>query len=165
MTIVQELVPLKLERLVTEALIHSSMMRIFVKMKFHASVMELKNAKSFVSCSGGICNHIFVAKTCAPSWIKMTLVVVLQNLVKNKLSDLIVVSITTWEEHAIEVLEFFKCGRLRFTIYDWYDSSTTGLHESDVVARDIRRVIREPRISHQISVQSLGDDSDDRFLI
>ena len=65
--------------------------------------MEIVRSPRSKASWSGVSDHVLIAKAGSPSWVEVTLVVVLPKLLKDVEAKVIVVTITSWEQDAIKL--------------------------------------------------------------
>ena len=138
---------------------------ILDKSKRKTNFVIIEDTPGLVSCGCCVANQFLVSKTCTPSWIEMTLIVIFDNLVKHKLSKFIVITIASWEEHTINMLQLLESDFFWLTIDNRNNSCSLALNVLDIGRHHVRSVVGKSWIWFHISFKSLGKDANDWLLV
>jgi len=163
--IVSEVVGLKFEGAMSKRFVHFCMHGVLDKFQRKTHFVIIEDVPGLVSGRCCVANQLLVSKTCTPSWIEVALIVIFYDLVKNKLSKIIVITVASWEEHTIKMLQLFESDFFWLTVDNWNNSCSLALDVLDVGRHHVRGVVGESWIWLHIVFESLGKDADNWLLV
>lgn len=155
----------KLLSFISQALVHSGILRIFVKDEWEADMVEVKLTPWVKASRCGVCYHVLVPETSSPSWVKGAVVIVIFKNVKDILTKLIVVTIASWEQDTIELCDLILNCILWFIVDDWNNSGSCSFNILNVCWHDVVAISREFLVGFHLVFKSLGQDTNNWLLI
>lgn len=108
MAVVSEIVGLKFLSILTKWFPHLSLKWVLQELDWQTNIMNIVITQCIHRNIGSVASQELIAKTCTPGWEELTSVILFEDLTKNKLALIIVITTTTWVEYSVYFAELVK---------------------------------------------------------